>query len=109
MFLSDFSIKKPLPTIVLIIAMMCLGVLAISKLRDNQNPDVEVPVLQLTSPYPDSSPETVEREIVNRLEKTLQSIPGVQEVNASASEGSANLWMEFAFDKNLIEASDDVR
>ena len=45
MFLSDFSIKRPIATIVLIIAMMCLGLLALSKLRVNQNPDVEVPFI----------------------------------------------------------------
>ena len=44
MFLSDFSIKRPIATIVLIVAMMCLGLLALNKLRVNQNPDVEVPV-----------------------------------------------------------------
>jgi hypothetical protein len=41
MFLSNFSVKKPIATIVLIIAMMCLGLLALKKLRVNQNPDVE--------------------------------------------------------------------
>jgi multidrug efflux pump subunit AcrB len=43
MFLSNFSIKRPSATIVLIIALMALGLLAMSKLRVNQNPDVEVP------------------------------------------------------------------
>ena len=60
-------------------------------------------------PYPGASPETVEREIVNRIEKSLQSIPGVNEVNVDANEGSAQFWLEFGFDKNLIEASDEVR
>ena len=45
MFLSDFSIKRPIATIVMIIALMALGLLALSKLRVNQNPDVEVPGL----------------------------------------------------------------
>jgi len=109
MFLSDFSIKRPIATIVLILAMMCLGLLALKKLRVNQSPDVEVPVLQINIPYPGASPETVEREVINRIEKSLQSIPGVTEVNSSSNEGNAQFWLEFNFDKNLIEASDDVR
>ena len=40
-------------------------------------PDVEIPVIVVNIPYPGASPETVEREIINRLEKSLQSIPGV--------------------------------
>jgi hydrophobe/amphiphile efflux-1 (HAE1) family protein len=109
MFLSDFSIKRPIAMIVLIVAMMALGLLALSKLRVNQAPDVEVPFIYVSIPYPGASPDTVEREIVNRIEKTLVSIPGVTKVNASATEGNAGFFLEFAFNKNLVEASDDVR
>jgi hydrophobe/amphiphile efflux-1 (HAE1) family protein len=109
MFLSNFSIKRPIATIVLILAMMCLGLMALKKLRVNQNPDVEVPFILVSIPYPGASPETVEREIVNRLEKSMQSITGVTSVNSSADEGSATIFMEFNFKRNLIEASDDVR
>jgi hydrophobe/amphiphile efflux-1 (HAE1) family protein len=109
MFLSDFSIKRPIATIVLILAMMCLGLMALSKLRVNQNPDVEVPFIVVSIPYPGASPETVEREIINRLEKSLQSITGVTEVNSTASEGSARVFIKFTFTKNLIEASDEIR
>jgi len=109
MFLSDFSIKRPVAMIVLIVAMMCMGLLALSKLRVNQNPDVDVPMLIVNIPYPGASPETVEREIVNRLEKSLQSISGVTDTFSTSSEGNATLQMRFAFGKNLIEASDEVR
>jgi hydrophobe/amphiphile efflux-1 (HAE1) family protein len=109
MFLSDFSIKRPVAMIVLIVAMMAMGLLALSKLRVNQNPDVEVPILIVNIPYPGASPETVEREIVNRLEKSLQSISGVTDSYSTSREGSATIELRFNFDKNLIEASDEVR
>jgi hydrophobe/amphiphile efflux-1 (HAE1) family protein len=109
MFLSNFSVKKPIATIVLILAMMCMGLLALSKLRVNQSPDVELPFIILNVPYPGASPDTVEREIINRLEKSMQSIPGVTEVNSEAEEGMATIFMKFDFKRNLIEASDDVR
>ena len=109
MFLSDFSIKRPTVTVVLIVALMALGLLALSKLRVNQNPDVEIPMLFVSVAYPGASPDTVEREIVNRLEKQLAAIPGVEEIESSANEGSAGFEMQFSFKKNLIEASDDVR
>jgi hydrophobe/amphiphile efflux-1 (HAE1) family protein len=109
MFLSDFSIKRPVATIVLILAMMCLGLLALTKLRVNQSPDVELPLIVVTIPYPGASPDTVEREVVNRLEKSMQSITGVTEVNSEAYEGGARIFMKFNFKRNLIEASDDVR
>ncbi len=109
MFLSDFSIKKPLVTIVLIISLMAVGLLALSKLRVNQNPDVEIPGLSVIISYPGASPDTAEREIVNRLEKSLLSIPGVKNVWAHANEGQASFDMEFDFSKNMVEASDEIR
>jgi len=109
MFLSDFSIKRPIATIVVIIALMCLGLMALGKLRVNQRPDVEIPRLFVTVPYPGASPETVEREIINRLEKSLQSITGVTQLNSTASEGQASIELQFNFSKNLIEATDDIR
>ncbi len=98
MFLSDFSIKRPVAMIVIILGLMALGLLALSKLRVNQMPDVEQP-----------SPDTVEREVVNRIEKALQGISGVTDVRSTSSEGNAQLLLIFNFDKNMIEAADEVR
>jgi hydrophobe/amphiphile efflux-1 (HAE1) family protein len=109
MFLSNFSVKKPIATVVLIIGMMCMGLLALHKLRVNNNPDVQIPVLVVNIPYPGASPETSEREIITRLEKQMQGISGVTEAQAYANEGSATIVLQFEFGRNLIEASDDVR
>lgn len=109
MFLSDFSIKRPVATVVIIIALMCVGLLALSKLRVNEIPNVQEPILSVAVPYPGASPETVEREIVSRIEKSLQSISGVTQLNASANEGNARFTLVFNFERNMIEAAEDVR
>ncbi len=109
MFLSDFSIKRPIAMIVLIISVMALGLLALKKLQVNEVPNVQEPVISVSIAYPGASPETVEREIVNRLEKSLQSVNGVTEIRAYANEGSAFFYLIFNFERNLIEATDDVR
>ncbi len=109
MFLSEFSIKRPVAMIVIIVALMALGFLALSKLRVNQIPDVEQPVLVVNIPYPGASPETVEREVVNRIEKALQGISGVDQLRSTSAEGSATLILIFNFDKNLVIAADEVR
>jgi HAE1 family hydrophobic/amphiphilic exporter-1 len=109
MILSEFSIKRPVAMVVIILGLMALGLLALSKLRVNQFPDIDQPLLVVSIPYPGASPETVEREVVNRIEKSLQSIPGVSEVRATANEGSASITVFFRFGKNMVEASEDVR
>ncbi|MFN3861068.1 MAG: efflux RND transporter permease subunit [Roseateles sp.] len=109
MFLSNFSISRPVATVVMVIGLMLVGLLALSKLRVNQFPDVEPPVLVINIPYPGASPETVEREVVNRIEKALQSISGVDRSNSTSREGSATIVLVFDFSKNMIEAADEVR
>src|SRR3954468_11939118 len=109
MFLSDFSIRRPVVTVVLILALMAFGVLALTKLRVNEIPDVSQPVLVVTIPYPGASPDTVEREVINRIEKTLQSVTGVYEMRSTASDSQARFIIIFNFNKNMIEANEDVR
>jgi HAE1 family hydrophobic/amphiphilic exporter-1 len=109
MFLSNFSIKQPVTTVAIVVVLMCLGLLAFKNLRVNQIPDVDQPVMVVNVPYPGASPETVEREIINRVEKALQSIPQVYEIRSTASEGSARIIIIFNFKKNMSEAADEIR
>ena len=109
MFLSNFSIRQPVTTVAVIIVLMCLGLLAFKNLRVNPLPDVQQPVIVVTVQYPGASPETVEREIINRIEKGLQSIPQVYEIRSTASEGQAQIIVTFNFKKDMSEASDEIR
>lgn len=109
MLISDLSIRRPIITVVLTLAMMAIGVLAITKLRVNERPDIAPPVVQVSIPYPGASPETVERELLNRLEKAMRGIPGVTDMRAWANEGNAWFRVEFEFGSDLIEASDNLR
>src|SRR5688572_6612265 len=109
MLLSNFSIKQPVTTIAIIIVLMCLGLLALKNLRVNQIPDVEQPMMVVNFPYPGASPESVERDIINRVEKSLMSIPQVYELNSTASDGNAQFFIIFDFKKEMTEAGDEVR
>ena len=109
MLLSDFSIRRPIAMIVIVIGLMSFGLLALYKLKVNQIPDVEMPVMTITIPYPGASPDTVEREIIDRVEKSLQSIPQVYRITSTSSESQARLVIQFDFKKNMIEASDEIR
>src|SRR5438067_9735282 len=109
MLLSDFSIRRPLSAVVIILMLMALGVLALQKLRVNEIPDVDQPVLLVEIKYPGASPETVEREIINRIERALQGISGIYELRSTAKESNAQIVLVFNFNKNMIEAADEVR
>jgi hydrophobic/amphiphilic exporter-1 (mainly G- bacteria), HAE1 family len=109
MFLSNFSVKKPVVTIVILLMLMALGLLALKKLKVNQIPDVDMPLLVIDINYPGASPDTVEREVLNRVEKALQSVNGIKDLRGTAYEGNANIMVFFEFKKNMVEATDEVR
>ena len=109
MFLSNFSIKQPVTTVAIVIVLMCLGLLALKNLRVNQIPDVDMPVMVVTFPYPGASPESVERDIINRVEKSLQSIPQIYELRSTASDGQAQFVIMFDFKKDMTQSGDEVR
>ena len=111
MFLSNFSIKRPIAAVVIIITLMGLGLIAMNKLRVNQFPDVDQPVMVVNITYPGASPDTVEREIINRVERAMQGIEGVDQSRSSstASEGNARFVLVFEFHKDMTQASDEVR
>ncbi len=109
MFLSNFSVKKPVVTIVILMMLMALGLLALTKLKVNEIPDVEMPLLAIDINYPGASPDAVEREVLNRVEKALQSVNGIKELRGTAFEGNANILVFFEFKKNMVEATDEVR
>jgi len=109
MFLSNFSIKQPVATVAIVIVLMCVGLLALKNLRVNQIPDVQQPVMVVEFPYPGASPETVEREIISRVEKALLSIPQVYEIRSTAAESNATIVIIFNFKKDMSGAGDEVR
>jgi HAE1 family hydrophobic/amphiphilic exporter-1 len=109
MFLSDFSIKRPLVVVVVTIALMLFGYFALTKLKTNQFPDVQPPVLVVNVPYPGASPETVEREILNRVEDSMSTIQGIREIRSYARDSSATIVVVFEFDKDLTAAAQELR
>jgi HAE1 family hydrophobic/amphiphilic exporter-1 len=109
MFISDFAIKRPLITVVSMVALVVFGVFALLKLKTDEFPDVAPPWLTVGVIYPGASPEVVEKEILDPIEEQVASITGVKRVMSKAYDGYAMLMIEFYFDKDLNEASQDVR
>lgn len=109
MFLSDFSIKRPMVVVVVTIALMLFGYFALTKLKTNQFPDVQPPVLVVNVPYPGASPETVEREILNRVEDSMSTIQGIRDIRSYARDSSATIVVIFDFDKDLTAAAQELR
>lgn len=109
MWISNFAIRKPVVTTVVMMALVVFGAIALVLLETDEFPEVNPPVISVTIAYPGASPETVERELVDQLEEAFTSITGVDEMSSLATDSFAQIIVTFDFDKDLQEASQDIR
>src|SRR5919201_4166058 len=109
MFISDFAIKRPLITVVTMVALVIFGAFALRKLKTDEFPDVAPPWLTVGVIYPGASPGVVEKEVLDPVEEQVGSIAGVKRIISKAYDGYALLMIEFLYSKDLNEASQDVR
>jgi len=109
MFISDFAIKRPVVTVVSMLALSVFGVISLLRLKTDEFPDVQPPFVSVGLIYPGASPDGVEREVLEPIEEVVSSISGVKKLNGSAQDGYGQLIVEFNFDKPIAEATQDIR
>src|SRR5438094_262027 len=109
MFISDFAIKRPLITVVSMLALAVFGIFALLKLKTDEFPDVAPPFVSVGIVYPGASPDIVEKQVLDPVEEQIQAISGVKQVMGKAYDGYALILIEFLFEKDLNEATQDIR
>ncbi len=109
MFISDYSIKRPLLTVVAMLSLVAFGAVALWMLETDEFPDVQPPVVLTTIIYPGASPDQVEREVLEPIEEAIQGISGVDKIQSEARDGFAQLITTFVFEKDLQTATQDIR
>lgn len=109
MFISDFAIKRPLVTVVSMLALVVFGLFSLWQLETDEFPDVQQPIINVAIPYPGASPDVVEREVLDRVEEAVSGISGVDRISGAAQDGFANVTVFFVFEKDLQQASQDIR
>ena len=109
MFISDFAIKRPLITVVSMLGLVVFGLFALLRLKTDEFPVVQPPIVATTIIYPGASPDQVEREILEPIEEAIQSIQGVDYVQGEARDGYASIVTYFLFQKPVQEAQQDIR
>jgi len=109
MLISDFAIKRPLVTVVAMLALVVFGIFALIQLQTDEFPDVQQPIVLTQIIYPGASPEQVEREVLEPIEEAIQSISGVSEITGEARDGFAQIITQYVFEKPIQEQTQDIR
>jgi hydrophobic/amphiphilic exporter-1 (mainly G- bacteria), HAE1 family len=109
MIISDFAIKRPVVTVVTMLALVVFGLFALFSLDVDEFPDISAPIIFIAVPYPGASPGQVEREVIERMEEAINSISGVDRITSTSSDGFGQIIVQFVFSKAPDQASQDVR
>ncbi|HXK62420.1 MAG TPA: efflux RND transporter permease subunit, partial [Acidobacteriota bacterium] len=109
MFISDYAIRKPVITTVVILALSVFGIFALITLDTDEFPDVQPPIVSVAVPYPGASPDIVEREVVDRMEEAIAGISGVKQISSSSLDSFATIIVEFVFGKDVNLATQEIR
>ncbi|HKW09124.1 MAG TPA: efflux RND transporter permease subunit, partial [Gemmatimonadaceae bacterium] len=109
MFISDFAIKRPIVTVVTMIALVAFGLAALARLDTDEFPDIDAPIVFVAVVYPGASPDVVEREVVTRIEDKISGISGVDKINSTSRDGFAQIIVQFVFSKPVDQATQDIR
>jgi hydrophobic/amphiphilic exporter-1 (mainly G- bacteria), HAE1 family len=109
MFISDFAIRRPIVTVVTMIALVVFGLAALTRLDTDEFPDIDAPIVFLGIAYPGAAPDVVEREVVTRIEDKISGISGVDKINSTSTDGFAQIIVQFVYSKPVDQATQDIR
>ncbi len=109
MVLSEFSIRRPIVCTVISLLIVLVGLLAFNLLPVREYPDVDPPVVSVTTVYPGASAEVVELRVTEPLEEQISTIDGIRVLKSVSREQVSQITIEFELVRNIDEAANDVR
>ncbi|OHB64040.1 MAG: acriflavin resistance protein [Planctomycetes bacterium RBG_13_62_9] len=109
MRISQFSVHRPIFTIMVVLIVIVLGGISLLRLPIDLMPDITYPTISVSCAYPNAGPEEIEELITRPIEQAISAVPGVEEVTASCVEGSGSVRVTFAWGSDLDTAANDIR
>ncbi len=109
MFLSDVSIRRPVLASMLSLALVLFGIIGYRQLSVREYPDVDPPIISVSTFLAGANPQVVESAITDILEEELSTVPGLRTLTSSSAEQFSNITLEFTLDRPVDDAAQDVR
>jgi multidrug efflux pump subunit AcrB len=109
MNVSAWSIRNPIPGVLLFIMLTLMGLMAFKAMKVQQFPDIDLPTVTVTAALAGASPAQLETEVARKLENSIATLQGLKHIYTTVQDGSAIVTAEFRLEKPTQEAVDDVR
>ncbi|MBI6548344.1 efflux RND transporter permease subunit [Xenorhabdus lircayensis] len=107
--LSEWAIRKPIPTIVIFLALTVAGLFSFFKLPINANPVINFPVVTVTVTQDGSSPSELENAVTQPIERAVSGLPGIRHINSTITDGVSITIVEFNLKVDPNVAISDIR
>ncbi len=109
MILSRVSIQRPILATMMNLVVVLFGLIGLSRLPVRELPDIDPPIISVSTVYPGANAQVVETEVTERLEEAINNIEGIKTLRSESREGVSNITVEFDLSRGIDVAAQDVR
>src|SRR5256714_12016810 len=109
MKLSETAIRRPVLASMLSAALVLFGVIGYTRLSVRELPDIDPPVISVSTVLPGANAQVVETAVTDVLEEELSTIQGIRTLSSTSAEQTSNITLEFTLDRPVDVAAQDVR
>src|SRR5436190_9564369 len=109
MNLPRLSIQRPVLASMMSLALVLFGLIALTRLPVRELPDIDPPIVSVTTVYPGANASVVETEVSERLEEELNNIEGIRTISSQSREQVSSITIEFDLGRDIDQCAQDVR
>src|SRR5712692_3144858 len=109
MGISEFFIRRPITTTLVTSGFLLFGIVGYRALPVSDLPNVDYPTLQVSASLPGASPDTMASSVATPLERQFSTIAGLESMNSTNALGFTTITLQFALDRNIDAAAQDVQ
>ena len=109
MLLSDVSVKRPVFASVLSLILIIFGLVAYNRLALREYPDIDAPIVTISTRYPGASANVIETRITRVIEDRIAGVSGIRFINSNSTDGRSRISIEFSIDQDIDAAANDIR
>ncbi len=107
--ISSWSIRNPIPVILLFVLLTLGGIVGFAGMRINNNPDIDFPLVAVTAVRPGAAPAEMEVQVTRLIEDSIAGLSGVRHIYSNVADGVSSTTIEFELSTDTERATNDVR
>src|SRR5690349_17495825 len=107
--ISAWSIRNPVPSIVLFFMLTVAGIVSFSTMEVNNDPDIDFPVVIISIAQPGAAPTELETQVTQQVEAAIRSLQGIDEIDSTVTEGQSTTVVQLNIGTPIDRAVEDVR